>query len=143
MTDRLTFLAMLATTGALALGSAGTFAQASAPSALPDLPASAASTPSTARTGPRMRSPAETGNGATAPGDLRPERPVTPQISIPFGKKPAPPTKREERVVQRGNPAATGGVDEAAARCESQIDPGVRASCRAKMAREAKGRLPN
>ena len=141
MTLRLTLLATLA----LALGPVGAFAQASAPLAMPALPASGASAPSaTAPTGPRLRSPAETGNRAATPGELRPERPVTPQISIPFGKKPPPPEKGgEPRTVKRGKPAASGDVDDAAARCESQTDPTVRASCRAKLAREANGRLPN
>lgn len=141
MTLRLTLLATLA----LALGPVSAFSQASAPLAMPELPASGASAPAaTAPTGPRLRSPAETGNRAAAPGELRPERPVTPQISIPFGKKQTPPDKREEpRAIKRGKPEPTGDVDEAAARCDSQVDPGVRASCRAKLAREASGRVPN
>ena len=117
---------------------------ASQPIALPDLPAASgpvASAPSAAAPGPRQRSPAETGNRATAPGDLRPERPVTPQISIPFGKT-SPPTPREPRVVRRGNAPASGGIDDAAARCESQADAQLRADCRAKQAREARTQLP-
>lgn len=126
----------------LAIGPLVAFAQASAPPA-PEPRASGASTPaSAAPTGPRMRSPSETGNRAAAPGDLRPERPVTPQISVPFGKKPLPSTKADERATQRGKPAA-GSVDDAAARCESQTDAQVRAACRARLAREAKGKLPN
>ena len=119
-------------------------AQSSAPMAEPVLPAPATSSPaSAAPAGPRMRSPAETGNRAVAPGDLRPERPVTPQISIPFGKLPPPP-KAEAGAVRRGNPAAPSGtVDDAAARCESQVDDQLRAACRARLEREAKGRLPN
>lgn len=119
-------------------------AQSSAPMAEPVLPASAASAPvPAAPAGPRLRSPAETGNRAAAPGDLRPERPVTPQISIPFGKLPPPP-KGEAGAARRGNPAAPSGtVDDAAARCESQVDDQLRAACRARLQREAKGRLPN
>jgi|GEM_PF-1150863 len=128
------------------LPSVAALAQSSAPvPALPDLTAAAASAPAAASTasatGPRLRSAAETGNRAVAPGDLHPERPVSPQISIPFGKKPAPPTKGEERIVGRGN--APGGMDDAAARCESQTDEQMRAACRARLEREAKGKLPN
>ena len=116
--------------------------QASAPLAAPELPASGASAPaSPAPVGPRLRSPIETGNRATVPGDLRPERPVTPQISIPFGKSPPPLAKGEPRGTKRGvPPVVAGGVDDAAARCESQVDDQVRATCRARLAREAKGK---
>ena len=124
---------------ALAFIASATLAQ---PVAVPEMPASGASAPA-APVGPRLRSPAETGKNATAPGDLRPERPVTPQISIPFGKSPPPPSKREERVIQRATAASGGGVDDAAARCEAQVDDQVRAACRARLAREAKGKLPN
>ncbi|MEP7100795.1 MAG: hypothetical protein ABI781_09815 [Burkholderiales bacterium] len=132
----------------LALPSFAAFAQTGAapPAALPDLGSASAAAPArtaSAPVGPRVRSAAETGNRAAVPGDLHPERPVAPQISIPFGKKAAPPTKGEDRVVRRGNAATTGGVDEVAARCESQTDEQLRAACRAKQAREAKGKLPN
>lgn len=118
---------------------------ASKPIALPDLPAAsgpAASAPPAAAAGPRLRSAAETGNRAAAPGDLHPERQVAPQISIPFGKT-SPPTPRQARIVRRGNAPASGGIDDAAARCESQTDAQLRADCRAKLAREARTRLPN
>ena len=129
----------------LAFAANATFAQAGAPMAEPVVPAPAASAAALAApVGPRLRSPAETGNRAAAPGDLRPERPVTPQISIPFGGTPPPPPKGEARPAQRGAAAAPNGmVDDAAARCESQADDPVRAACRARLSREAKGRLPN
>jgi hypothetical protein len=100
--------------------------------------------PASAPVGPRLRTPAETGKRATAPGDLSPERPVTPQLTIPFGKNP-PPAKTEPRPLRRGTPPppTAGGVDDSAARCEAQQDEQVRATCRAKLAREAKTRLPN
>ncbi|MDP9045878.1 MAG: hypothetical protein M3O01_13835, partial [Pseudomonadota bacterium] len=63
---------------------------------------------------------------------LKPERPVAPQITLPFGKKAAPPTSRETRAVDRGQAATSGGVDDAAARCEGQVDPRLRAACLAK-----------
>lgn len=126
--------------GALAFSATGAFAQAST---APEAPASAASPPRPAApNGPRLRSAAETGNRAVAPGDLHPERPVAPQISVPFGKKPAPPTKREEGVVERGNARSRGGVDDASARCEAQVDDQMRATCRATLAREVKARAP-
>lgn len=118
--------------------------QTALPSAAPDPGAASAPAPiASAPLGPRLRSPAETGKRAQTPGDLRPERPVTPQISIPFGKKAAPTTPGETRIVRPGNPTTAGGVDDAAARCESQADLQDRAACRARLAREAKGKLPN
>lgn len=142
--SRQSIFAAYAASCLLAFATNAALAQASAPMAEPVVPASAASAPASAsRAGPRLRSPAETGNRATAPGDLRPERPVTPQISIPFGKTPPPPPKGESRAPKRGNPAAPNGtVDDAAARCESQVDDQVRAACRARLERESKG-LPN
>ena len=129
------------------LAVAANIVSAQSGAALPEpvLPTSAASAPaSAAPVGPRLRSPAETGNRAAAPGALRPERAVTPQISIPFGKAPPPPPKAETGAATRGNPIAPSGtVDDAAARCESQVDDRLRAACRARLEREAKGRLPN
>ena len=143
-TQRLPTLAARVAVCAIACAAHVALAQPSLPPAAADVPASGASAPATAPpVGPRLRSPIETGNRATVPGDLRPERPVTPQVSIPFGKSPPPPGKREERVIQRNTAASGGGVDDAAARCESQVDDNVRAACRAKLARESKGRLPN
>ncbi len=144
-TRRLSTLAARVAASAMAVAAHVALAQPSGPLATADVPASGASAPAPASAppvGPRLRSPVETGNRATAPGDLRPERPVTPQISIPFGKSPPPPGKRDERVITRPTPAS-GSVDDAAARCESQIDDRVRAACRAKLARESKGRPPN
>lgn len=127
--------------GALACSASGAFAQASTPL---EPSASAASSPRfKAPTGPRLRSAAETGDRAAAPGTLRPERPVTRQINVPFGKKPVPPAKGEEGAVQRGNATSRGGVDDAAARCEAQTDDQLRAECRATLARESKSRPPN
>ena len=124
------FAALLAT--AALPGAAA--AQASAP--LPDLPAASRALSPAARAsaaaGPRARSPADTAKSAIAPGDQRPERPVTPQLSIPFGKVPPPPPKRDRAAAP--GPSATDGIDDAAARCESQPDARLRADCRAAIA---------
>jgi hypothetical protein len=123
-------------------------AQTNTPIVLPELPAASAPSKSasgvpTPPPGPRQRSAAETGGRATAPGDLKPERPVAPQISIPIGKKAPPPTAREEGVVQRGGAASAGGVDDAAARCEAQIDAQLRSDCRAKLVHQEPPRAPS
>jgi len=145
MKPRHSIVATLIVACALAGTGVAVRAQASASLALPVLPGAGASAPAraaSAPSGPRLRTLAETANRAAAPGDLRPERPITPQISIPFGKKPPAPQKRDEPPPRSGA-APAGGVDDAAARCESQIDPGSLAACRAKLAREARAKLPN
>jgi hypothetical protein len=146
MTTPMTLLRRALVVATWAGASAMAQSPASAPASLPDLPPSAASgprAPASGPLGPRLRTPAETGKRATAPGDLSPDRPVTPQLTIPFGKNP-PPAKPEPRV-RRGTtpPPTAGSVDDSAARCEAQQDPQDRATCRAKLAREAKTRLPN
>ncbi|HJW11668.1 MAG TPA: hypothetical protein VJ598_07775, partial [Albitalea sp.] len=72
----------LAAVLAIALSPLAAMAQASAPA-----PSSAASTQRAASPGPRVLSPAEKREGATQPGDLRPERAVTPQVRVPLSKR--------------------------------------------------------
>ena len=128
----------LAAALAFAVASFGVMAQASAPP-----PLVAASAPPAAKPGPRLLTPAESRDSASPPGDLRPEHPVTPQISIPLGKRPPPPLKSESRPARPGgNAASSGGIDDAAARCEAQLGEQVRAKCRDKLAREARSRSP-
>lgn len=123
-------------------------AQASAPPTLPAAPPTMApaSAPAPAGKaapgGPRLRTPAETAARAAAPGDLRPERPVVPQVSIPLSKKTHPTTKRETRAMRNGTTAASGGVHDAAARCKALADAEERASCRAGLAKDAQGKQP-
>ena len=120
-----------------------TMAQATAPSSPSPLPSSssdpAASAPILIKPGPRLLTPHESRDSATQPGDLRPERPVTPQISIPLGKTPPPATPPNPNAARRKlTPAA--GVEDAVARCEAQIGEQVRAKCRDRLAREARSR---
>lgn len=140
MQPRHSIVATLIVAGALAGSGGGVHAQASAS---PELPGASASAPASAPAGLRLRSPAETANRAAAPGDLRPERLVAPQITIPFGKKPPVVPKRDAPALPRSGVAPAGGIDDAAARCESQVDPQELAVCRARLAREARAKLPN
>jgi hypothetical protein len=121
----------------LALSPFPATAQASAP-----LPNAAASASPAAKAGPRLLTPAESRDSASPPGDLRPERPVAPQINIPLGKTPRPSVKSESRAVRPGKAASAGGIDDAAARCEAQADEQVRAKCRDDRARDARSRRP-
>ena len=100
--------------------------------------ASAAAAPLRTRPGPRLLTPVESRDSASQPGDVRPEHPVTRQISIPLGK--TPPAARTPAPIgaRRNRPPADAGADDAVARCEAQIGEQVRAKCRDRLAREAR-----
>lgn len=101
-------------------------------------PMPGASAPTTVKPAPRPLSPTELRESATPPGDLRPEDPVRPQISIPFGKKPAlAPEPRAQRRIGSASAAAAGGIDDASARCEAEVDTQARLACRSKLAQPA------
>lgn len=100
-----------------------------------------ASAPAPARaTGPRpqLLSPVEKGELASPEGKLRPERQVTPQISIPIGRNAAETSKPTVRAAAPQRNAPAGTINEAAARCEAQVDEQVRAVCRDKLAQQSK-----
>ena len=86
-----------------------------------------------ARAPSRLQSVEESSTNAAAPGDLRPERPVVPQIDIRFGESAAEPPI--EPTTASGRPAPPGGIDDAAARCQAEEDAILRAECRDRNAR--------
>lgn len=88
---------------------------------------------------PRVLTPAERREGSSAPGDLRPEEKVTPQIVIPLRKGLPPPTKAERAAARRGTAASSAAIDDAAARCEAQSSKAAREQCGAGT---AKPRVP-
>lgn len=110
------------------------FSAAAQPASAPGLPS--ASAPISAKPAPRPLSPSELRESASTPGDLRPENPVTPQINIPFGKKPAPVLAPEPRAQRRigSASAVAGGLADAPARCEAEVGDAARAACRGKLA---------
>jgi hypothetical protein len=90
----------------------------------------AASAPSAAKPGPRLQTPLELREGATAPGELRPDERVTPQIVIPLRKAAPLPTKAQRAAARRGTAAsASGGIDDSVARCEAQAAKAAREKC--------------
>lgn len=121
---------------ALSLAATAFAVQAQVAAPAPILAASAAPATS-AKTGPRLLTPTQSRDSATTAGDVRPERRVTPQVSIPLGKKPTPTTAstRPPGSAQPGG-AAAGGINDGAARCEAQVDEQERAKCLDKLARE-------
>ena len=126
---------------ALAIACLSLASMAQAPAATPTpTPESVASAPvpTRIRPGPRLLTPVESRDSATQPGDVRPERPVKPQISIPLGKTPPAARTPEPIGVKRNRPADAAGVDDAVARCEAQVGEQVRAKCRDRLAREAR-----
>ena len=100
----------------------------------PPLAASAAS--AQGPTGPRILTPAEQRNNAdnaSAP-DLRPDRPVVPQISVPLGRAPPAPGSSPSGPRRSGATAPPGHIGDAAARCESLAGDLERAACRKRLA---------
>jgi hypothetical protein len=113
---------------ALALFATWMFPAAAQTGAAP--PSNAASAPSAAKPGPRLQTPLELREGATAPGELRPDERVTPQIVIPLRKNTPPPTKPQRAAARRGIAAsASGGIDDSVARCEAQASKAAREKC--------------
>lgn len=98
-------------------------------------PSAPASAPQASAPGPRVQTPPELREGASIPGDLRPEEKVTPQIVIPLRKSP-PPTKAERAAARRGTAASSAGIDDAAARCDAQSSKAARETCRAGIAKK-------
>jgi hypothetical protein len=105
-------------------------------------PAPAAASAAAARVpAPRpLAPPTPPRDGGTDRADLRPERPVEPQIVIPLGRTPPTLPVSKAAAQRRSRAAATGGIDDAAARCEAQADPAARARCREQFSREARAR---
>ena len=66
---------------------------------------------------------AEKLESAAPPGELRPERTITPQITIPLSKTPPDSTRSQGR--PSGSP-----VDDSAGRCAAIADENQRAMCR-------------
>ena len=104
----------------------------------PTTPTPAASAPASApqilAPGPRVLTPTERRESSSAPGDLRPEEKVTPQIVIPLRKGSPPPTKAERAAARRGTAASSAAIDDAAARCEAQSSKAAREKCGAGIA---------
>ena len=84
----------------------------------------------------KILTPSESRDSATAPGDLRPDRRVTPQITLPLTEagRVVPP-KSVLIPSPRADPAPSGSIDDAAARCLALADAQARDQCLAKLAR--------
>ena len=83
----------------------------------------APSAPVQAKRQTRPLTSAEKLESAAPPGELRPERTITPQITIPLSKTPPDSTRSQGR--PSGSP-----VDDSAGRCAAIADENQRAMCR-------------
>jgi hypothetical protein len=72
---------------------------------------------------PKALTPVQQAQANSAPGELRPERPVMPQISAPIGRVPAPPTAEPP-------PVPTETLDQRLARCQAELGEKARTECR-------------
>jgi len=121
------------------LGAAALLATVALPSAIAQTSASAPSVAASAATvgkpEKKVLTPSESRDSATAAGDLRPERRVTPQISIPLNKAGQAPSKSMLNPPPRATAAPSGGIDDAAARCGALADAQARDQCRDKLTR--------
>lgn len=123
---------VIATTGFIAGLPIASRAQTSPPTAASAVPAASSAGPRATRPQQRLRSPEEAADRAAAPGEYRPERAVSPQLSVPFGKN-EPRTKPTVNTPRNASRAPRGGVDDDAARCSSETDSRARAACLEKL----------
>ena len=129
----LTFAAALL----MAAAPMGVLAQASAPASTTAVPPTAATLP-----GPRLLTPEQKRANAdvTASPESRTERAVTPQLTLPLGKKAAPLAPASTGAMLNNKAPAAGGIDDAAARCDTLSSKQARLICLDRAARDAKPR---
>jgi hypothetical protein len=90
----------------------------------------------------RLLTPEEKRDSNAQPDDLKVDRAVAPQLTIPFGKTPPSPAKGDARAARRSPAASAVGVDDGVARCEAEADDATRAICRDNHAKAAKRTTP-
>lgn len=110
-----------------------------APPAAASAASSSASAPTTSKRVKRPLTAQELRESATFPGDMRPQDMPPPQVSVPLGRKPPPPSPAEaqEAAQDAGMP---GKIDDRVARCKAQADPKQRAACTSALAASAPAR---
>ncbi len=119
-----------------------TTANAQAPARVPvPVAEAAASAPAVVnKAKPRAMTAAEKRDSATVPGDVRPEDPVVPQLSIPLGKTPPAPVLSKAQQQRQDKAAAMGGVDDSVARCKAAATPAERDACLTRLGRPNRAR---
>ena len=111
-------------------------AQTSAPTPTASAPATQAPLP-----GPPLLTPEQKRDNAdiTAAPESRAERAVTPQLTLPLGKK-ASPAPASPGAIRNNKAPVAGGIDDDAARCEAVSGKQARLICLDRAARNAKPR---
>jgi hypothetical protein len=95
-------------------------------------PAATAAKPAPGKVEPKLLSPAQKRDISTAPDETsQPAGPVIPQISIPLGRTAPAPTAKS--ALNGSKTKTTGGINDAAARCNAQTDAQAREACRDKL----------
>ena len=113
-------------TGLLAALAAAPLVVAAAATAA-SAPAVAPSAVSPAKPEKRPATPDEKRDSATAPGDLRPDARVTPQLNLSL--TPSGIAKPDYVRPADGKVIPSGGVDDSTARCKAVIDAKARQDC--------------
>jgi hypothetical protein len=112
-------------------------AQAQQPAGVPAPAASAASVPAPAKPARRPLTPEELRNTAQFPDGSQPERPVSPQVVVPFGRKPGP----QPETPASGAATVPGKINDQVARCKALAEPHRQSACvHAPAASDATGR---
>jgi hypothetical protein len=94
----------------------------------PDVGASATQAPAAPRRAKRPLTAQELRDSASFPGDMRPEDMPPPQVTVPLGRKPPPPSPATAGAVA-DDAAAPGKIDDRVARCKALADVRERADC--------------
>jgi hypothetical protein len=122
-----TFTVIAVAFAAMACAALAPGAQAQA--VAPAVSAAPASAPAVDKSMPRPMTAAEKRDSATVPGDVRPEEPVIPQISVPLGRTPPAPAQTKADLERKRQAAAKGGVEDSIARCKAVPTKSEREDC--------------
>jgi hypothetical protein len=105
-------------------------AQASAPPpAAARMTAPVASVPAAGKPAPTIMTPEQKRDLATPPEEGQPAGPALQKVTIPLGKNAPAPSYSSAGSKNTGKAKSTGGVNDAAARCESLVDKQERQRC--------------
>lgn len=110
----------------LGIAAGATLAGAHAATAMPPTPAASAASdrvPARGHQSPLQSPAVRAAQGAAAPGDLRPQNQVLPQIAVPLRRG------RDSAGSQRAGSAPAGNIDDSAARCRAAASVRERAAC--------------
>lgn len=94
----------------------------------PEAAASRPQAPRRAKPERRPLAPQELRDSASFPGEMRPEDMPPPQVTVPLGRKPPPPSPATAGAAAQ-DATAPGKIDDRVARCKALADVRERAAC--------------